>query len=121
MLLEFFTDIIQRFPYFLRSGALFRTEIRRGALSSQLNQRHVCAYLAALRSIILAPYTASQNAAGAKEFLPSTYLYSVHGRTNSQFSDLVIFILFYFQSLCGALGDASRSTWRCFAEHLVLR
>jgi len=36
----------QRFPYFLRRGALFRTEIRRGALSSPLNQRHVCAYLA---------------------------------------------------------------------------
>src|SRR5215471_3010151 len=56
----------QRFPYFLRRGALFRTEIRRGALSSHLNQRHICAYLAALRSIILAAYTASQHAAGAK-------------------------------------------------------
>ena len=36
----------QRFPYFLHRGALFRTEIRRGALSSPLNQRNVCAYLA---------------------------------------------------------------------------
>src|SRR5215510_11521018 len=96
MLLEFFTDIIQRFPYFLRRGALFRTEIRRGALSVHLNQRHVCAYLAALRSIILALYTASQHAAGAKQFLPSTYLYSVHGRTNSQFPNLVTCILFFF-------------------------
>jgi hypothetical protein len=39
--------LLQRFPYFLRRGALFRKEIRRGALSSHLNQRHVCAYLAA--------------------------------------------------------------------------
>jgi len=38
--------LTQRFPYFLRRGALFRTEIRRGALSSPLNQRHLCAYLA---------------------------------------------------------------------------
>jgi len=39
-------SLAQRFPYFLRRGALFRTEIRRGALSSPLNQRHLCAYLA---------------------------------------------------------------------------
>ena len=36
----------QRFPYFLRRGALFRREIRHGALSSPLYQRHICAYLA---------------------------------------------------------------------------
>ena len=36
----------QRFPFFLRRGALFRREIRHGALSSPLYQRHVCAYLA---------------------------------------------------------------------------
>jgi len=36
----------QRFPYFLRRGALFRREIRHGALSSPLYQRYVCAYLA---------------------------------------------------------------------------
>jgi len=42
----FWHTLGQRFPYFLRRGALFRTEIRRGALSSPLNQRHVCAYLA---------------------------------------------------------------------------
>jgi hypothetical protein len=66
----------------------------------------------ALRSIILvlAAYIASQHAAGAKQFLPSTYLYSVHCRTNSQFADLVTFILFFF-------SISLRSTWRCSAEH----
>ena len=39
-------SLIQPFPYFLRRGALFRREIRHGALSSPLYQRHVCAYLA---------------------------------------------------------------------------
>jgi hypothetical protein len=70
----------------------------------------------ALRSIILvlAAYTASQHAAGVEQFLPSTYLYSVHCRTNSQFSDLVTFILFFF-------SISLRSTWKCSAEHLVLR
>ena len=77
--------------------------------SSHLNQRHVCAYLAELRSIILAAYTASQHAAGAKWFIPSTYLYSVHGRTNSQFLDLVTFVLFFF-------SISLRSTW-CSAKH----
>jgi len=38
-------DLDQRFPYFLRPGALFRSEIRHGALSSPFYQRHVCAYL----------------------------------------------------------------------------
>ena len=38
--------LIQRFPYFLRRGALFRKEIRHGALASPLYQRHLCEYLA---------------------------------------------------------------------------
>jgi hypothetical protein len=73
----------------------------------------------ALRPIILVltAYTASQHAAGAKQFLPCTYLYSVHCRTNSQFSDLVTFILFSISSLRGAqFGNVwSRLNKACYA------
>jgi hypothetical protein len=84
---------------------MFRVVPKREGKADSANAWH------ALRCIIpvLASYTASQHAAGAKHFLPSTNLYSVHCRTNSQFSDLVTFIFFFF-------SISLRSTW-CSAEH----
>jgi hypothetical protein len=91
----------------VRKFSMFRVVLRkREGKADSANAWH------ALRPIILvlAAYTASQNAAGAKQFLPSTYLYSVHCRTNLQFSDLVTFIFFFF-------SISLRNSWRCFAEH----
>src|SRR5215510_1942820 len=102
--------LAQRFPYILHRGALFRTEIRRGALSSHLNQRHVCAYLATLRSIILAAYTVHSTLQELNNFYPVLTYNQFMAAQIHNFQILSHLFYFSFPSLCGALGDASRST-----------